>query len=587
MSDAPRRRRRTPIAALAAICVAVTVSAGCVSIPTSSSPQPIGTLPSRAPAVSVPSPVPGMSPEALVRDFLKASANPGSGHLAARQYLTASASDNWDDRGGSLILDSISVLTDGRTDDTFTARLIADNTGVLQPNGHLIPATGKVESRLTMRLVNGQWRIDGQLPAGAMVDRTQFVSSYRARNVYFPSVSGDRLVADPRWLYSTGNDVSDQLVDMLISGPSDELSRAVDSAFGSAAALRGSIETLGSGGKRLQLTGVSSLSDRDRTLLAAQVVWTLDRADVPGPYVIDADGAPLNERYSSGWTTGDVASLDPSGTAQSSVGLMVIRSGSLDRVTGTGLTPVEGPLGTSGAVLSASVSSDGKRVAAVTRGAAGGPAMQLQLGDLGGTPVTVASGRTISRPSFGPDDDTVWAVVDGRLQRWSRDATGALQAPKLVDTGALSLVARGDITEVQVSRDGARAAVIVGGTPILAVISTTGADTQALTGARDAAFNIGGQAVSLDWVSGDTVVVARGTTDSPIVQVSVDGTPAVGLLSGNLTPPVTAVVGDRSTLYAADSRGVLRLGSTDGQPDQYWNEVAPTMGSQAIPVLPQ
>ncbi|WP_328858566.1 MtrAB system accessory lipoprotein LpqB [Williamsia herbipolensis] len=587
MSDAPRRRRRTPIAALAAICVAVTVSAGCVSIPTSSSPQPIGTLPSRAPAVSVPSPVPGMSPEALVRDFLKASANPGSGHLAARQYLTASASDNWDDRGGSLILDSISVLTDGRTDDTFTARLIADNTGVLQPNGHLIPATGKVESRLTMRLVNGQWRIDGQLPAGAMVDRTQFVSSYRARNVYFPSVSGDRLVADPRWLYSTGNDVSDQLVDMLISGPSDELSRAVDSAFGSAAALRGSIETLGSGGKRLQLTGVSSLSDRDRTLLAAQVVWTLDRADVPGPYVIDADGAPLNERYSSGWTTGDVASLDPSGTAQSSVGLMVIRSGSLDRVTGTGLTPVEGPLGTSGAVLSASVSSDGKRVAAVTRGAAGGPAMQLQLGDLGATPVTVASGRTISRPSFGPDDDTVWAVVDGRLQRWSRDATGALQAPKLVDTGALSLVARGDITEVQVSRDGARAAVIVGGTPILAVISTTGADTQALTGARDAAFNIGGQAVSLDWVSGDTVVVARGTTDSPIVQVSVDGTPAVGLLSGNLTPPVTAVVGDRSTLYAADSRGVLRLGSTDGQPDQYWNEVAPTMGSQAIPVLPQ
>ncbi|KQR96017.1 hypothetical protein ASG12_17395 [Williamsia sp. Leaf354] len=587
MSDTPRRRRRTPVAALAAICVAVTVSAGCVSIPTSSSPQPIGTLPSRAPAVSVPSPVPGMSPEALVRDFLKASANPGSGHLAARQYLTASASDNWDDRGGSLILDSISVLTDGRTDDTFTARLIADNTGVLQPNGHLIPATGKVESRLTMRLVNGQWRIDGQLPAGAMVDRTQFVSSYRARNVYFPSVSGDRLVADPRWLYSTGNDVSDQLVDMLISGPSEELSRAVTSAFGSAAALRGSIESLGSGGKRLQLTGISSLSDRDRTLLAAQVVWTLDRADVPGPYVIDADGAPLNERYSSGWTTGDVASLDPSGTAQSSPALMVIRSGSLDRVTATGLTPVDGPLGTSGAVLSASVSSDGKRVAAVTRGPAGGPAMQLQLGDLGGTPVTVASGRTISRPSIGPDDDTVWAVVDGRLQRWSRDATGALQAPKVVDTGALSLVARGDITEVQVSRDGARAAVIVGGTPILAVISTTGADTQALTGARDAAFNIGGQAVSLDWVSGDTVVVARGTTDSPIVQVSVDGTPAVGLLSGNLTPPVTAVVGDRSTLYAADSRGVLRLGSTDGQPDQYWNEVAPTMGTQAIPVLPQ
>ncbi len=123
--------------------------------------------------------------------------------------------------------------------------------------------------------------------------------------------------------------------------------------------------------------------------------------------------------------------------------------------------------------------------------------------------------------------------------------------------------------------------------PVLGVVAVASDGSLSLTGLRVAAFNIGSQAASLDWVSGDTVVIARRTTDSPIVQVTVDGTPAVGLLSGNLTPPVTAVVGDRTTLYAADARGILRLGSTNGDPDQYWNEVGPTVGTGAIPVLAQ
>ncbi|MCP2177531.1 MtrAB system accessory lipoprotein LpqB [Williamsia maris] len=581
--------RRGRWTVLILLCVVVTGLSGCVSIPTSSSPQPIGSLERRAPAVNVPTPRPGMDPESLVRDFLKATANPSSGHLAARQYLTSSASDAWDDRGGALILSQINVLTDARTDSTFTARIIGDNAGTLQSNGHLVPATGRVESRLSMVLVDGQWRIDGALPSGVMIDRTQFTSSYRPRDLFYPSASGEYLVADPRWLYSTGEDFSDQLVDLLVAGPSDELARAVVTEFPAGAALRGSIETTSTGGVRIELTGLSSLAERNRTLLAAQLIWTLNKSDVPGPFVIDADGAPLNDRYSSGWRTTDVASLDPTDAAQSTLGLHVIRAGALDRVDGGRLIPIAGPLGTSNALLSATISTDGGRVAAVTRNTAPPPAaaQALQVGDYGGVATTMATGTVISRPSFGPDRDTIWAVVDGRVLRWSRDATGTVQAPVVVDSDAMSTVARGVITELRVSRDGARVAAIVGGKTVLAVVSTATDGAVSLTGARDAAFNIAGQAVSLDWISGDTVVVARNTTDTPVVQVSIDGTPAVGLLSGNLTPPVTAVVGDNSTLYAADSRGILQLGSTNGEPDQYWNEVAPTMGSQSIPVLPQ
>ena len=576
--------RRPRGLALVILAVAVAVLSGCVSIPTSSSPKPIGTLPSRGQSATVPTPRSGMTPEALVRDFLKATANPGSNHQAARQYLTESAAAAWDDRGDALIVDQISVLTDARADDSYSVRVIADNTGTLSSDGHLTPATGRVESSLRLTSVDGQWRIDGALPRGVMIDRTQFTSSYRTHNVYFPSPSGQRLVADPRWVYATGGTVADQVIDLVVGGPSAELAPAVDPVLPGSDSVRASVATNNAGGRTITFAGLGDVDARGRALFAAQVIWTLSGADVPGPYVIQADGAPLDERYADGWTTADVASLDPAGPSRSSTGLLVIRSGSLDRVTDTALAPVSGTLGTSGAVLSAAVSDNGQRVAAVTRAATG---EQLVLGDLGGQVTSVASGQVITRPSFAADNDTVWAVVDGRVERFRRDATGAITSAGTVSSNGVAAVAPGDITELQVSRDGARVAAIVGGVPVLGVVAVASDGSLSLTGLRVAAFNIGSQAASLDWVSGDTVVIARRTTDSPIVQVTVDGTPAVGLLSGNLTPPVTAVVGDRTTLYAADARGILRLGSTNGDPDQYWNEVGPTVGTGAIPVLAQ
>lgn len=576
--------RRSRGLALVILAVATAVLSGCVSIPTSSSPKPIGTLPSRGPSAAVPMPRSGMTPEALVRDFLKATANPGSNHQAARQYLTESAASAWDDRGDALIVDQISVLTDARSDDSYAVRVIADNTGTLSSDGHLTPATGRVESSLRLTSVDGQWRIDGALPRGVMIDRTQFTSSYRTHNVYFPSPSGERLVADPRWVYATGGSVADQVIDLVVGGPSAELAPAVDPVLPGSDSVRASVETNSAGGRTVTFAGLGNVDARGRALFAAQVIWTLSGADVPGPYVIQADGAPLDDRYADGWTTADVSSLDPAGPSRSSTGLLVVRSGSLDRVTDTALAPVSGTLGTSGAVLSAAVSDNGQRVAAVTRTATG---EELVLGDLGGPVTSVASGQVITRPSFGADNDTVWAVVDGRVERFRRDATGTITNAGSVSSNAIAAVAPGAISELQVSRDGARVAAIVGGVPVLGVVAVASDGSLSLTGLRVAAFNIGSQAASLDWVSGDTVVIARRTTDSPIVQVTVDGTPAVGLLSGNLTPPVTAVVGDRTTLYAADARGILRLGSTNGDPDQYWNEVGPTVGTGAIPVLAQ
>ena len=85
-------------------------------------PQAIGTVDRPAPP-SLPKPTPGMDPDVLLREFLKATSDPSNRHLAARQFLTESASNGWDDAGSALLI----VLRAGpgggqRIDDTHQSQ---------------------------------------------------------------------------------------------------------------------------------------------------------------------------------------------------------------------------------------------------------------------------------------------------------------------------------------------------------------------------------------------------------------------------------------------------------------------------------
>ena len=77
----------------AVLLLATTMLAGCAGVPSSSAPQAIGTVDRPAPP-SLPTPTPGMDPDVLLREFLKATADPANRHLAARQFLTESASQS-------------------------------------------------------------------------------------------------------------------------------------------------------------------------------------------------------------------------------------------------------------------------------------------------------------------------------------------------------------------------------------------------------------------------------------------------------------------------------------------------------------
>ena len=276
-------RARGVCAALSIILVLTGVLAGCGSIPNSSSPQPITSFNRQGPMNPVPVPSADMDPEALVRAFLKATSDPQQAHRAARNFLTPTSAQQWDDRGDMVILDEINIFVDQRSADAVRLRLIGDNAGTLKSNGQLLPATGRVEATLTLARVGNQWRIDGPLPNGTMIDRNRFDAAYNAELLYFTDRTRQRLIPDPRWLYSGSDAGATSLIEHLVSGPAEDLKDAVDSAVPNGAQLRGAVTAVSGGGVQVDLTNVGSPPIRDRTVLAAQIVWTLAVANIGGP----------------------------------------------------------------------------------------------------------------------------------------------------------------------------------------------------------------------------------------------------------------------------------------------------------------
>src|SRR5689334_17250719 len=109
------------------------VVTGCAGVPNSSAPQAIGTVERPAPS-SLPKPTPGMNPDLLLREFLKATADPANRHLAARQFLTESASNDWDDAGSALLIDRV-VFVETRQPDRVLVTMKADILGSLSDMG--------------------------------------------------------------------------------------------------------------------------------------------------------------------------------------------------------------------------------------------------------------------------------------------------------------------------------------------------------------------------------------------------------------------------------------------------------------------
>lgn len=591
MNAGPRRSRTLWVM----MAILVLLLSGCASLPASSSPQAIGEVARGSLPEEQAAPTPGREPALLVRDFVQASTDPAQDHAGARQFLTDDAASRWNDGAGAVVVDKVDVLEESRSTDSASYTIRANRVGRLEQGGRYLAEQGSFDAALTLVRENGEWRID-ELPSGVVMDRTQFLSSYQRRSLYFVDPTGTTLVPDQRWVNTAQEALTSTLTTLLQVGPRASLEPAVRNLLNDVTTTgeitkadgRDTAVGVGLGGVRIDFDGAASLDPATRELLAAQVIWTLAEAEISGPYVLLANGDPLDPAYPSGWTTADVAEFDPLAVPGADVGLHALRNGSLVRIDADGITAVPGYFGTVNNMRSISLSADGTLVAAVSD--TGRPAPQqpdaLMIGTYGGGAFPVAEGASITRPSWGADRDAVWAVTDGTVvKRAVREpATGQVSVVD-VDSSAITELG-GQITELRLSRDGVRAALIVDGTVYVAVVVRRADGVYALREPEAVANGLASAALSLDWSTGNTVVVARAAADVPIVEVAVDGSRLDGLPSRNLTAPVVSVDASATSTYVADSRAVFQIDESDPASDRYWREVPGLTGTKAVPVLP-
>lgn len=584
---------RRPAAAL--LLVIALLCAGCAGVPSSSAPQAVGTVDRPAPP-SLPKPTPGMDPDVLLREFLKATADPANRHLAARQFLTESASQGWDDAGSALLIDRV-VFVETRGAERVSVSMRADILGSLSDIGVFETGEGALPDPGPIELVKTSdgWRID-RLPNGVFLDWQQFQATYKRNTLYFVDPTGATVVPDPRYVaVSDPDQLATELVSKLFAGARPEMANTVRNLLSSPLRLRGPVTRAdggktgvgrGYGGARVDLENLSTTDPHSRQLLAAQIIWTLNRAGINGPYVITADGAPLDDRFTDGWETSDVAATDPGAFAGAAAGLHALMGGSLVSLDGQRAPRVPGSFGQAPNQSSAAVSRSGQNAASVVTQRPGAPDMSstLWIGPLGGAAAQALEGRSLTRPTWSLDD-AVWVVVDGNnVVRAIQDASG--QPGRIpVDAGPVSLKFPGPIAELQLSRDGTRAAMVIGGQVILASVEQLPGGQFVLTHPRRLGYGLGDTVVSLSWRTGDDIVVSRKDPQHPVSYVNLDGVNSDGP-SRNIAMPVTTVAANPSTVYVADARGVVQLSAATAEDDPSWSEVRPLMVPGTLPVLP-
>jgi Lipoprotein LpqB beta-propeller domain/Sporulation and spore germination len=581
-----------------ALCLlALTIAlGGCAGVPSSSAPQALGTMDRAAPP-SLPTPSPGMDPDILLREFLKATADPANRHLAARQFLTESASSAWDDAGSALLIDRV-VFVETRGPERVSVTMQADILGSLSDSGVFETGEGALPDPGPIEMVKtpGGWRID-KLPNGVFLDWQQFQATYKRNTLYFVDPTGKTVVPDPRYVaVSDPDQLATELVTKLVSGPRPEMANTVRNLLGPPLRLRGPVTRAdggktgvgrGYGGARVELDSLSTTDPHSRQLLAAQIIWTLSRAGVNGPYVINADGAALDDRFADGWNTSDVAATDPGADPGAAAGLHALVGGSLVSLDGQKAPRVPGSFGDLPDQTTATLSRSGQEAASVVTLRPGAPDMasSLWVGQVGGDASQAIDGRTLSRPSWSLDD-AIWVIVDGvNVVRVIQEAASGQPARIPVDAAAVSTKFPGAVSELQLSRDGTRAAMVIEGQVILAGVEQTQGGQYALTYPRRLGFGLGDTAVSLSWRTGDDIVVSRTDPQHPVSYVNLDGVNSDGP-SRSLLAPVSTVAANPSTLYLADQRGVHQLSGSAAENDLTWVDIRPLMVAGALPVLP-
>lgn len=577
-----RGRARDFSVMVAILTVTGLVAVGCATLPSSSPPQVIDTFAPSETALAAPTPVPDQEPDLLVRDFLKAAAIADQRHAAARQFLTPDAAASWDDSAETTIVLRADLSAEGgRGANRASYTLRAEKVGTLDPGGIFREDGGQLEVHIGLTRKDGQWRID-DLPSGVVIEKAEFFSMYAQRDLFFLADSEDTLVPDSRWTAADRTDLAYSLVNLLATGPRSGLSESVLSRVPASVSVRPNESERGEGevGTTIDFTGLPVLSSQATTQFAAQVVWTLARSNVSGPYRLERDGAPLDERYQGGWTTEDVKSFNPYPPAEPMRHALTAADGLL-RLEDSGARPAGGPWSEVRGGDAATMSRDGSSLAVVVGDEEGGPHRVL-VGPLDGEPAEVATAKTVAGPTFNPADGRVWVMLDDT--RLVRIGTGG-NRPSVEVLDARPIRALGSrVTALRIDQSGAQVAVVVDGQVFVGALSAENGEP--VPGSfRQIGRALGNSATVVAWRDRSTVVVGRNTSDAPVAMLSVDGAMTEPLSQRNIKGPITAVDAAGREVYVVDQRSLLRLDTGAETGDRYWREINGLAAIRADPVV--
>jgi hypothetical protein len=449
--------RRLP--ALVAAAVAAATLSGCAGIPTSGSVHKGRPLPLERQDAAVQfiaeAPVPGATAVQVVQGFLRASADFRGDHEVARMYLTSRAAQRWRPAPETLVHDGgappgVQAGDDGSVAAQVTevARIDADGSYRRTPGSPELTRTFRMERE------DGEWRIGG-LDDGLVLSQLDVDQTYRQVSLYFLSPSRNSLVPDVVMLPELPG-LTTKVVSRLLRGPTADLRGAVLTAFPQGTQLEVQSVPVSEGLATVSLDDAVLVADQDaREQMSAQIVWTLKQLGSQIERVrVTAGGddrfvqGVAQDQDLSSWVTYDPDSFSGSPS------VYVVQGPRVGRIIEGRFQPLTGPAGSGDIpVRTPAVSLDTTELAAVSTD---GTVLRAGRISADGTFSAVLTGGDLSQPSWDPLGN-LW-VVDRSTGQLLLLPDG--QAPAVQVT--VPRLPGGRLSQVVVSRDGARVAMVSG-----------------------------------------------------------------------------------------------------------------------------
>lgn len=480
---------RTVVAAVAAGATLALV--GCVGLP-DSGPVTAGEVEEGTGLGDVEfiaeGPTAGASQEEIVQGFLQAALSPADDFSIARDYLADGV--EWDPLASVALRSGQPQLT---STDAATVEATLDVVGTVDEHGRFTTIADDT-ARRTFLLIEerGEWRI-AEAPDGLVLSRYSFERLFDPQSLAWFADDRATFVPDVRWFPRTTDDLPAAIVDAALAGPVAWLAPAVWTAADADAVRVGDV-VLDDEVAELTVSfeQVQESSNVELSMLALQLQQSMVRLGVT-EVVVGVDGV---DGYSATSRDAPQASL-PAVDARP----IVLAGGELSYVG-------------QGAPLASDVGVD----------LAAAEATSVTVRDDDGLAVALASGQVLRlAPGLAPVVLDTGVMVPPSLDRsgWAWWVPDAATQAIVVGDGTREIVLglpdlQGTIRDVEVSRDGARIAIITdvaGGTAawVAGIVREDGTPVSVAPPQRMPQAT--GSAIDVAWATGTSVAVLTSTQD--------------------------------------------------------------------------